>query len=213
MIPQQWSRIEPKADLCANTHTAWPQWLLLLPESPQHDWESALQHSSMQFECYLWAMWSIYAQPARKTTVEGIFLRVDLHEAYIALHSAELTSSLPSPSVDWLVIRTAGGCGPRETSTLEHREYFGLSLLAEEEDRLWDTILVNLPVRYMPPVKQNTSWISKAPCTTVCRSSSASTTPLCLWWAEICRNTERKAEKCLREFSSVVFSCLVHCQR
>lgn len=44
----------------------------------------------------------IYAQPARKTSAEGIFLRVDLDGVYIALHSAELTNSLPAPSVpDW----------------------------------------------------------------------------------------------------------------
>lgn len=44
-------------------------------------------------------MWNIYTKPTRKTSIEGVFLGVDIDEAYIALHSAELTSSLPTPSV------------------------------------------------------------------------------------------------------------------
>lgn len=51
-----------------------------------------------------------------------IFLKDKIDEAYIVLHSAELTNFLPTPSVAWLAIRTGGGCGPRATSTLEHRE-------------------------------------------------------------------------------------------
>lgn len=207
MTPQQWS---PRQILCQHAESMAPVTPTASRDSPAGLGESTPTPT--------YAVWMLPVRDlgnvehclykAHKENKHWrCFLRVDIDEAYIALHSAELTNSLPTPSMTWLAITTAGGCGPRQTSSLEHREQFWVKL-----DRLWDTMFVNLPVRYMPPVKQNMSWISKTQCTTVCSCYSASTAPLCLWW-EVCRNTERKAEKCLREFSSTPMSKSCLCKR